>query len=121
MATIKKRGSKYAVIYDYRDAQGQRHQKWESFASKTDAEKFRRKVEYKKSCDSLLTPCSQTVAEYLMQWVNVYGKAKWSFSMYTSSLALIRNHILPEIGQIPLQKLQPIHIEMLYKDRKSVV
>ena len=105
MATIKKRGSKYAVIYDYRDAQGQRHQKWESFASKADAEKFRRKVEYKKSCDSLLTPCSQTVAEYLMQWVNVYGKAKWSFSMYTSSLALIRNHILPEIGQIPLQKL----------------
>ena len=114
MATIKKRGSKYAVIYDYRDAQGQRHQKWESFSNKADAEKFKRKVEYKKSCDSLLTPCSQTVAEYLMQWVNVYGKAKWSFSMYTSSLALIRNHIMPEIGQIPLQKLQPIHIEMLY-------
>lgn len=45
MATIKKRGNKYSVIYDYRDAKGQRHQKWETFASKEEAEKFKKKIE----------------------------------------------------------------------------
>ncbi len=33
--------------------------------------------------------------------------------MRTGSLSSIRNHIIPEIGDIPLQKLQPIHIEIL--------
>ena len=89
MATIKKRGSKYAVIYDYRDAQGQRHQKWESFASKTDAEKFRRKVEYKKSCDSLLTPCSQTVAEYLSHFSKRHGLPHINPHAFRHSMASI--------------------------------
>ena len=114
MATIKKRGKKFAVIYDYRDADGTRHQKWETFSSKEEAEKYRKKIEFKKSCNSMLTPSSQTVEDFLLSWVNIYGKSKWSFSMCTSSLALIRNHIIPEIGKIPLQKLQPIHIELLY-------
>ena len=119
MATVKKRGNKYAVIYDYRDAKGQRHQKWETFASKEEAEKFKKKIEYKKSCNTFLTPSDQTVADFLMSWANIYGKSKWSFSMCTSSLALIRNHIIPEIGQIPLQKLQPIHIELLYSTLRT--
>lgn len=119
MATVKKRGNKYAVIYDYRDAKGQRHQKWETFASKEEAEKFKKKIEYKKSCNTFLTPSEQTVADFLMSWANIYGKSKWSFSMCTSSLALIRNHIIPEIGQIPLQKLQPIHIELLYSTLRT--
>ena len=119
MATVKKRGNKYAVIYDYRDAKGQRHQKWETFASKEEAEKFKKKIEYKKSCNTLLTPSDQTVEEFLLTWASIYGKAKWSFSMCTSSLALIRNHIIPEIGQIPLQKLQPIHIEILYNTLRT--
>lgn len=49
MATLKKRGNKYAVIYDYYDASGKRHQKWEAFDRKEDAEKFRKKSSIKKS------------------------------------------------------------------------
>ena len=119
MATVKKRGNKYVVIYDYRDADGRRHQKWEPFVKKEDAEKFRKKIEYKKVCNAMLTPSDQTVGEFLLSWANIYGKSKWSFSMCTSSLALIRNHIIPEIGKIPLQKLQPIHIELLYNKLRT--
>ena len=119
MATLKKRGNKYAVIYDYYDASGKRHQKWEAFDRKEDAEKFRKKIEYQKVRNTFLTPSDQTVEEYLMSWASLYGKSKWSCSMCTSSLALLRNHIIPEIGQIPVQKLQPIHIEMLYSTLRT--
>ena len=37
----------------------------------------------------------------------------------TSLLALLRNHIIPEIGRIPVQKLQPIHVEMLYNTLRT--
>lgn len=114
MASIRKRGDSYAVIYDYQDAKGTRHQKWESFSTKEEATKFKKQIEYKKSRNQLLAPSDQTVEEFLQSWATLYSKSKWSFSMYTSSMALIRNHILPEIGHIKMQQLQPMQVEMLY-------
>jgi len=119
MASLKKRGDKYAVIYDYKDAQGVRHQKWETFNAKEEAVKFKKKIEYDKSRDCMLSPSAQTTEEFLLSWAELYGKSNWSYSMCTSSLSLIRNHIIPEIGAIPLQKLQPIHIEMMYNRLRS--
>lgn len=114
MASIKKRGDSYTVIYDFKDAKGRRRQKWESFPSKEEAVKYKKQIEYQKTRNQLLTPSDQTVEEFLLSWSALYGKSKWSFSMYTSSMALIRNHIIPEIGDIKMQQLQPIQIEMLY-------
>ena len=114
MASIKKRGNKFVVIYDYRDEKNARHQKWENFFNKEDAIKFKKKIELDKVCNQMLTPSSQTVEEFLLTWAKLYGKGKWSYSMCATSLSLIRNHIVPEIGRIPLQRLQPLQIEEMY-------
>lgn len=51
------------------------------------------------------------------------GELVWQIEMVmqhcTSLLALLRNHIIPEIGRIPVQKLQPIHVEMLYNTLRT--
>lgn len=78
---VKKRGNKYAVIYDYYDADGKRRQKWEAFGRKEDAEKFRKKIEYQKVRNTFLTPSDQTVEECLMSWASLYDKSKWSCSI----------------------------------------
>ena len=43
MASIQKRGKKYAVVYTYDDSKGEKKQKWETFTTYKDANK--RKVE----------------------------------------------------------------------------
>lgn len=34
MASIQKRGKKYAVVYTYDDSKGEKKQKWETFITK---------------------------------------------------------------------------------------
>lgn len=102
------------VIYDYIDDQQKRKQKWKSFEDKHEAQKYKAEIEYKKAHNRLINPTRETAASFLRSWAALYGKAKWSYSMYTTSMALIENHIIPEIGDIPIQELTPLHIEHLY-------
>ena len=48
MASITKRGNKFYVIYNYKDDDGKRKQKWESWNTMIEAKKRKREVEYKK-------------------------------------------------------------------------
>ncbi len=73
MASLKKRGRKYIVVYDYQDAQGKRRQKWESFPTKDEAVKFKAKIEYDKSRERMVKPSAQTVGEFLLEWADLYG------------------------------------------------
>ena len=49
MASLKKRNGKYCVIYRYRDKEGKKKQKWETFDSRGEAVKRMKEIEYKKS------------------------------------------------------------------------
>ena len=46
MASIQKRGKKYAVVYTYEDAAGTKRQKWETFSTKKEATARKNQVEY---------------------------------------------------------------------------
>ncbi len=59
MAMIKKRNSKYVVIYDYTDETGKRKQKWETFSDKTAAQKIKAEVEFKKNTKYLCLSISK--------------------------------------------------------------
>ena len=45
MASIQKRGKKYAVVYTYDDSKGEKKQKWETFITKKEALKRKAAVE----------------------------------------------------------------------------
>ena len=49
MASIKRRKDKFCVIYNYTDTDGKRKQKWETYATKAEAQKRKKEVE----CGSL--------------------------------------------------------------------
>lgn len=51
-----------------------------------------------------------TVAEWGSKWLNVY-KAKVSRGTYAMYENCLRNHIIPSIGAISLQKLKPIQVQ----------
>ncbi len=114
MATIKKRNNKYVVIYDYSDETGKRKQKWETFRDKPAAQKFKAEVEFKKTQSTFVSPSAQKVKDFLEEWANVHAKSHWQYNTYTGAISMIRNHIVPIIGDMELQKVTPRDIEMLY-------
>ncbi|MFI3326669.1 MAG: site-specific integrase [Clostridia bacterium] len=114
MATIKKRKDKFVVIYDYIDKYGNRKQKWQTCATKAEAQKVKAKIEYEKTCEQFVNPNNQTFEEFVMDWAELYAKSHWQYNTYSSSMGLIKNHIIPIIGNMPIQKIGPRDIEKLY-------
>ena len=57
-----------------------------------------------------LTKQDITLKEWSLQWLNVYKNnvARATRAMYKSSL---NNHIIPVLGDKPLSKLKPFHIQ----------
>ena len=115
MASIVKRNDRYAVIVNYTDASGKRRQKWESFETEEEAKKYKEKVEYSKSAGlPILFPVSKTVEELMEDFVENYGKERWSHSNYDHNMSLIRNYINPYIGKMKLKDISPRWIESYY-------
>jgi integrase len=119
MATIRKRNDKFVVIYDYRDAQGNRKQKWESFAEKTEAQKYKKQMELNKLNKSLVSPSVQTVEAFLHEWAELHAKAKWQYNTYTGAMGMIRNHIIPLIGGFRLQDIAPRDIDVMFDSLRT--
>lgn len=103
MATVKKRGKTYSVVYTYLNEVGEKKQKWETYKTKKEADKRRVEIEGTMANGTFISPKNQTVEDFLKDFVSLYGEKKWGISMYDSSTGLIRNYIVPIIGQVPIQ------------------
>jgi len=64
------------LTFAYKDGQGVRHQKRESFPTKDEALKFKAKIEYEKSHEKMVAPSDQTVGYLLLMWADLYGKSR---------------------------------------------
>ena len=115
MASIVEKRGKYSVVVDYKDKDGKRRQKWESFDTKKEAEAYKAKIEYSKSVGlPTVMPNAETVEELMKEFVETYGREKWSYSNYASNISRIRNYILPYIGKMKLKDVSPRWIENYY-------
>jgi integrase len=103
VASIIKRSKSYSVVYSYEDENGQKKQKWESCKTLKEAQKRKAEIEAEMLSGTFLKPNDQTVEEFLAEFVSMYGEKKWSLSMYESSTSLMRNYIIPLIGQMKVQ------------------
>lgn len=115
MASIVQRGGSYSVVY-YTKENGIRKQKWESFRSEKDALHRKYVVECYQQAKKELTHRPQTVEQLIQEYVWLYGRAKWSLSMYTSTQGLIQNYINPYFGSVRLDELTPRLVSKLYME-----
>ena len=103
MASIVKRGTVYSVVYRYVDELGQSKQKWKKCSSYKEAQKVKAEIEHSITAGTFVAPTQQTVAEFLEDFVTLYGEKQWGVSMYTSSCSLINNYVNPIIGKLNVQ------------------
>lgn len=94
-------------------------QKWETFPSYEEAKKRKAEIENAQVQGTFIVPDNQTVSEFLDLYVTLYGSAKWGLSSYSSNTALIKNYIVPIIGDKPIQNIKPLDIEMFYQQLRK--
>lgn len=114
MASIYVRNNRFYVIYSYYDEKGMRKQKWETYKTMVEATKRKKEVEYKRQIDTSRFPSCATLSELLTEYVSLYGKARWSISVYGSNKALIKHYIEPHLGSMQLIEITAYTLEKYY-------
>jgi len=112
----------YDVVFDLgRDpVTGKRKQKWlRGFRTRKEAEKALANAIAEVERGTYIDPAKMTVAEYLRWWLE-QAAAKLAPSTYRCYQVAVEKHIIPYLGNIPLHKLQPLHVQEYYeKDLKE--
>ena len=115
MASIRERNGKFCVIYHYMDADGKRRQKWETYKTRGEANWRKKAVEFKENQGAFVVSQCTRLKDLLGEYVELYGKDKWALSTYARSNALIRNYILPLIGEETLADINTRFLEKYYQ------
>ena len=115
MAAIVQKNKRFCVVYSYIDDSGKRKQKWESFKSMPEAKRRQKEVEFKEQIGTFIVPKCKTLDELLKEYVDLYGKTKWSMSTYNSNTSLIEHYISPKIGNLKIGDINTRGIERYYQ------
>lgn len=118
MATIIKRKKNYSVVYYYETEDGEKKQKWETYTNHKDANRRKIEIENEQERGTFVVPSSQTIEDFLYDFVTLYGEKKWSLSTYDSNLGLISNYINPIIGKTPIQNVNRKFVDQYYNTLK---
>ena len=67
--------------------------------------------------DDYIEPSRVTFGEYLSHWLETYGRHNLRPTTYRGYEQVIRAHVVPALGNVPLQKLQPVQLQAFYTDK----
>lgn len=111
----KKRDRWYICYYIGKDASSKWKQKWEgSRDTKREAERvLRSRIDELESTFERKADKS-TTAVFLRHWLQVYCEPRLAPNTLRGYRVNVENHIIPGIGHIPLNRLQPKDIQALY-------
>lgn len=115
MAAIVAKNDRFIVICSYYDAHGVRKQKWETFKTLAEAKARKIEIEYNEQQGTFTVPCCTTLRELLAEYVDLYGKTKWSMSAYACNTGLIKHYIDPIIGHLKVKEITSRTLEKYYK------
>lgn len=115
MASIQKKGESFYVVYRHKQTNGTYKQIWEKTQNYADAKRRKAEIENSMNTGSYIPPSSQTVDEFLQDFVNIYGEQKWALSTYKSNTSLIRNYISPILGKMKIQDVTKRVIDKYYQ------
>lgn len=118
--SIKKRGNSYLLRIDIgKDINGKRKQHTESFKTKKEAEKRLGEILNQVNTGTYIKPEKMTFGELLDTFIQ-YRENNLKQKTIDGYLTIINNHLKPELGNIRISELRPLHIEQyLFKTEKE--
>jgi integrase len=112
---IIQRGDSYRVFVSYKDTDGHRRHATGTAHSITEAKKLKTQLQTRADTRTLTQP-KGNLAEYLNRWCKDYAN-NLSPTTLTGYQSIIRYHITPAIGSLPLRNLSPEHLQRYYTDK----
>ena len=116
--SIVKRGkNSWSVIVDLgRDpVTGKRRQLWRSVKGrKREAEALLVQLLHQRDTGIDAPPGKLSVAEFLQRWLATYARPNTAPKTFLRYEQLVRVHMVPTLGSLPLTKLRPLHIQEAY-------
>ncbi len=85
--------------------------------SKKDAEKRLSEILHQLDTGAYMKPGKTTVADYLRRWLSDYAEPNISPRSYERYAGIIRQHLIPDFGNIQLTQLRPEHLQKHYTSR----
>jgi integrase len=112
---VRKRGRKWAVVYDEGvDEKGRRVQRWKSgYATKREAEAALTKILNSLAEGEYVRPTADTFGTFLDEWLEAV-EHELRPSTFASYRMMIRRHIKPRLGVVKLQKLTALKLNASY-------
>ncbi len=114
---LKKRNNSWTiVVYLGRDPQtGKKRYHWQSVkGTKKQADKELTALLTRLEEGTYTKTTKMTVAEYLEQWLRDYADTNTAPRTAERYRQMVRLHLVPNLGHIPLQQLRPDHIQSFY-------
>lgn len=112
---VRRSEGSWSIVYDLPPgADGKRKQKRETFrGTKKAAEAMLAQRLHEIERGAYIEPAKMTVAKWLAQWLQE-AQPNLGRQTYVRYEQIVRTHLNPAIGPIPLEKLRPAHIQAHY-------
>ena len=115
MASIQSKGKKTYIVYDDLSVKKgeKRKQIWEEVQEGKDPEIALAEFNVKRLKGKVISHSSETLAEFVQKWIEVYAPENWGYKTYSTNIGLVNNHIIDEIGHMKMKSVDSFTIETL--------
>ena len=97
---------------------GKRKQQWVTVrGTKRDAEKKLAELQHQMDTGGYLKPSKITVGDFLIQWLSDHVWSRLELRTAEGYDHMIRRHLVPALGAIPLAQLSGQHLQSYYADK----
>ena len=113
IGSIQKKGKSYYAVFRYKDPQTKRmKQKWIAVGKrKKDAEEKFAELVADVNSGAYRDTKKATFAEFSERWLNIYAEIKTKPSTFRSYKDMISNHLIPYMGDYPLQDVDTVMLQ----------
>ena len=119
---IRKRGDNYQLVVSvgWDHTAGKYQYRRETIrGTKRDADKRLAELLHQLNTGTYITPGKTTFGDYLAQWLKDYARPNLSPRTAEGYESIIRVHLQPALGSIPLTEIRPEHLQHYYSEKLS--
>jgi len=120
---IKRGKSSYTVVLNLGNdpTTGKRKQQWVSVkGTKKDAEKRLSELLTQIDTGTFMKPAKTTLGEFLERWLKDYAWPNLAPRTSEGYETIVRQHLIPKLGNMTLTQLKPEHLQKYYSEMLSI-